>query len=169
MVEAVFPGSKASLWCDPSTPAKEKDAKGDYLPTDPSFKHRGCCIHCGSGMGMAKPETGHTTTAFGYAGMTAGACPHIEKIKTQGGCPLCTRLCSLWRTSQEFKDLQSDPKTSMIKGRPTGVARNHLEGDCLLGGVMWSTASSKVRNFVEGLVTAAATKAINVANAETAR
>ena len=107
--------------------------------------------------------------ALGYSGMTAGACPHIEKIKMQGDCPLCTRLCTLWRSSQEFKDLQSDPATSMARGRPTGVSRNHLEGDCLLGGGMWPTAFGKVRSFVEGLATAAATKAINVANAEASR
>ena len=117
-------------------------------------------------MGRVQPETGHEPKAVGYAGMSVGACPHIEKIKAQGDCPLCSRLCSLWRNSQEFKDLQSDPKTKMVKGRPSGVARNHLAEDCLLGGNMWATAFSKVRTFIEGLATAATIKAINTTKAE---
>ena len=118
---------------------------------------------------MVKPETWHSSKVFGYSGMTANACPHIEKIKSQGNCPLCIRFCTLWKASQEFKDLQNDPATTMVRGRPTGVSRNHLEGECLLGGGMWPTAFGKVRTFVEGMVTTAATKAINVEEQERVR
>ena len=97
MLEAMFPGAKALSWWDPSAPAREKDERGREIPMDQSFKHKGCCIHCGSesGMGRARPEAGHDTKALGYAGMTAGACPHIKKINAQGDCLLCSRLCSL--------------------------------------------------------------------------
>ena len=169
MVEVMFIGSKAMPWWDPSTPAQTRDDGGREIAKDRSFQHKGCCIHCGSGMGRARPETGHDTKALGYAGMTAGACPHIEKIKAQGDCPLCSRICSLWRASQEFKELQSDPKTKMVKGRPSGVARNHLEVDCLLGGGMRPTAFSKVRTFIEGLATAATIRAISMVQADTSR
>ena len=40
MVDAtgMFPGSWASPWWDPSTPAKSRDAKGDMPPLDHTFK-----------------------------------------------------------------------------------------------------------------------------------
>ena len=68
-------------------------------------------IHCGStsdmGMHVVKPETGHSTKAFGYSGMTADACPHTEKIKAQGDYSLCASLCRKWRSSVEFQELHA--------------------------------------------------------------
>ena len=69
MVEAMFIGSKAAPWWDPSTPAQTRDEKGE-IARDRSFQHRG---YCGSGMGRVQPETGHESKAVGYAGMSVGA------------------------------------------------------------------------------------------------
>ena len=96
MVEARYPGAKAEPWehhQEEGLTDGGPDGPGG-LPIMTSIMMRGCCIFCGSGMGLAPPsvDSGHDSVTPGFKGLSMGSCPNISRVEAEGGCKLCDGL-----------------------------------------------------------------------------